>query len=151
MLCSLYSMSPNSQRRIQCRGSGDEEAATTPFFFEILYDFYRIFSLYSWQVSRPPLSEFSGLASANVCNNLRRKVDKASQQLVLLLVSLRKIQQWRGKLAKATSPILSHLLLATQALGTSLIGWNGKACFKRRATAMLSWLDCSLGLSRLRS
>ena len=42
--------------------------------------YYRILSLYSWQVSgsRPPLSEFSGFAPANVCNNLRRKVDKAS-------------------------------------------------------------------------
>ena len=59
-------------------GSGDEEAATTPFFFEILYDFYRILSLYSWQASRPLLSEFFGFAPANVCNNLRRKVDKAT-------------------------------------------------------------------------
>ena len=26
---------------------------------------------------------------------------------------------------KATSPIFSHLLLATQAQGTSVMGWNG--------------------------
>ena len=59
-------------------GSGDEEAATTPFFFEILYDFYRILCLYSWQVSQPPLSEFSRFAPANVCDNLRRRVDNAT-------------------------------------------------------------------------
>ena len=57
---------------------GDVEAATTPFFFDILYVFSGILILYSWQLSQPPLSEFSGFAPANVCNNLRRKVDKAS-------------------------------------------------------------------------
>ena len=39
-------------------GSGDKEAATTPFFFEILYQFYRILSLYSWQESRNSFLNF---------------------------------------------------------------------------------------------
>ena len=49
-----------------------------PFFFEILYYFYRILILDSWHVSRPPHSEISGSAPANVCNNVRRKVDNAT-------------------------------------------------------------------------
>ena len=149
MLCSLYSMSPNSQRRIQGRGSGDEEAATTPFFFEILYHFYRILSLYSWQVSRPPLSEFSGSAPANVCMFAITCAGKSTRPLnsqSCFLCHLRKtkqIQQWRWKLVKATSPILSHLLPATQAQGTSLIGWNGNfLCkFGERGDDQLSELE----------
>ena len=59
-------------------GGGDEEAATTPFFFEILCNFYRILNLYSWQVFRPFLSEFSGSAPANESNKVRRKVENAT-------------------------------------------------------------------------
>ena len=54
-------------------GSGDEEAATTPFFFQILYHFYRILSLYSWQGSRRLLSEFSESAYRLVTCNPRQK------------------------------------------------------------------------------
>ena len=44
---------------------------------------------------------------------------------------------------KATSPILSHLLPATQAQGTSLIGWNGNflSKFGERDDDQLSELE----------
>ena len=115
-------MSPNSQKR---KRGGDEESATTQaFFFEILYHFYRIFSLYSWQVSQPPLSEFSGSPPAYVCKNVGRKVDNANLHSCLLCHALKRktkqISQWRWKLVKATSAILSHLLPATETQGSSL-------------------------------
>ena len=44
---------------------------------------------------------------------------------------------------KATSPILSHLLPATQAQGTSLIGWDGNflSKFGERGDDQLSELE----------
>ena len=49
--------------RVDLRGWG-EEATTTPFSLKIiLHHFYRQIKgiiMYSWQVYRPPLSEFSG-------------------------------------------------------------------------------------------
>ena len=81
MLCSLYSMSPNSQRRIQWRGSGDEEAATTPFFFEILYHFYRILS-YIADKGHGLLAEFSGSACRLVtCSPRQRQLGKLGSDI----------------------------------------------------------------------
>ena len=49
--------------RVDLRGWG-EEATTTPFSLKIiLHHFYRQIKgiiMYSWQVYRPPLSQFSG-------------------------------------------------------------------------------------------
>ena len=44
---------------------------------------------------------------------------------------------------KATSPIVSHLLPATQAQGTSVIGWNGNflSKFGERGDGQLSELE----------
>ena len=63
-----------------------------------------------------------------------------------LLCHLRKtkqIQQLRWKLVKATSRNLSHLLPATQAQGTSAIGWNGNflSKFGERGDDQLSKLE----------
>ena len=78
--CYVYSRhSPKVKGGFKVVGRGGH---TTPLSLKIiLHHFYRQIKsiiMFSWQVYRPPLSEFSGSAPANVCNNVHRKVHNAT-------------------------------------------------------------------------
>ena len=130
-------------------GVGTRKPRPLLFSLKFCIIFYRILSLYSWQVSRPPLSEFSGSVPADVCMFAITWAGMSTRPLnsqSCFLCHLRKtkqIQQWRWKLVKAPLLILSHLLPATQAQGTSVIGWNGNflSKFGERGDDQLSELE----------
>ena len=106
-------------------GLGKRKPRPLLFFFEILYHFCRIFSVYiAGKCPGHPFLNFLDsplLMYATTCAGKSTRPLNSQSCFLCHLRKSKQIQQWRWKLVKATSPILSHLLLpATQKQGASL-------------------------------